>query len=257
MNSQPMTIPVCDALLENVDLSSPWEGQRWHMSAAEAEEPAKILLKDEDEKDETTTGTTTPGSGRSSSRSNPPSPGTRGRRRESFKEISNKSSLTGASINAEQANQCATGLMVTMTNISHMYTEHMVIEELRDGGFQQLRDIDFFYMPMDCVSGVHHGCCFINFVDKAVRNEFLSAFEGRCLRLAGPASPRLQVQNTAPEDLEQFLTYGFSPGQVQEEPQRCPLKTPRRAQFCPFCGNHVGSSFNFCSQCGSSLMQLR
>jgi hypothetical protein len=137
-----------------------------------------------------------------------------------------------------------------------MYTEHMVMEELRDGGFQQPRDIDFVYMPVDCVSGVHLGCCFINFVDSAIRNEFLSAFDGRCLRLA-PASPRLQVQNTAPQDLDLLLTYGFSEAGKQEEPQQCPLKASRRAQFCPFCGNHVGGSFNFCSQCGSSLTQLR
>jgi hypothetical protein len=261
MNTQPMTIPVRDALLENVETNSVWEKFRWEMSPADAEEPAKVLLRDEE--DETTTGTTTPASERSSSRSDPPSPGNTGRRRGASKDVTVNSGLTKADVTAEKAQSNPGQQMVTMRNISYMYTEQMVLEELWDGGFQQLRDFEFFYMPVD-PAGVHLGCCLVGFTDNAIRNEFLSAFQGRSLRLAGPTALPLKVQSTSSRELELLMSYGTSSAKVQQElpePVKlvCPLKAkaPRKAQFCPFCGNHVGHSNNFCSQCGSSLMQLR
>jgi hypothetical protein len=251
-----MTIPVRDRLLENVDQILPRDNLRWKMAPVDAEQPVKIVLQEEDE--ETTTGTSTPGSDRSSSRSNPPSPGIAARTRLSSKELLMKKHSI-----AEQALELP-GQMVTLRNISPMYTEQMVLEELQDGGFQQPRDIDFFYMPVDSNTGMHLGCSFVNFVDNAVRNEFVSAFEGRSLRLAGPTAPELKVQNTSRMELEQLLSFGSPAARNQQEPLEsnnlgCPLnaQASRKACFCPFCGNHVGCRFNFCSQCGSSLMQLR
>lgn len=256
MNTQPMTVRIRDAMFENVDHRLPGENLRWHMATAHAEEPAKILLQEEE--DETTTGTTTPASGRSS-RSKNSSPGISVR--QSSEEVFMKKDLA-----AEQALGLP-GQMVMLRNISPAYTEQMVLEELADGGFQQPRDIDFFYMPVDCnFSGMNRGCCFINFVDNAIRNEFFSAFEGRSLRLSGPTAPQLKVQSISQKELELFLGGFDAPGaagkqqeQLESNTFACHVKAkaPRKAQFCPFCGNHVGSSFNFCSQCGSSLADLR
>jgi hypothetical protein len=234
-------------MLENVDHYTLKEKLSWG-------EPAKVRLGDAAKVDTLDTLETTSGTASSapSSRSGSPSPRNS---RASSKEIVN-SGLTTTDTIADQSCRSPGQRMVTMWNISHTYNDQMVLEELRDGGFQMTRDIDLFYMPVD-PAGLHLGCCLISFTDNSIRHEFLSAFQGRPLRLAGPTA-RLKVQITSTSELELLMSFGTSSAKLQQE-LACPLKatSTRKAQFCPFCGNHVGHSSNFCVQCGSSLKQLR
>jgi hypothetical protein len=237
-----MTIPVRDALLEDVESNfSLWEKSKWEMSPAKAEEPAKVLLRDEDE---TTTGSTTPPSERSSL-SDAPLPDKTGGRGGSLK-VTVDSGLArkhnGRLTVAEQIHDDPNSghVMVTMWNISDTYTEQMVLEELWDGGFQQFRDFNFFYMPAD-LAGVHFGCCLIGFTNNAIRNEFASAFQGRPLRLAGPTALPLKVQVTSRREFGVLTRFGSASAHVQHRTQVTPAIP---LNYCAYCGNLASSCRN-------------
>lgn len=299
MNAQPMTVLVRDSGSWG---GKSVEGLRCQMAPAKAEEPAKIVFLDTDETT-TTGSRTPPVSEDSFSRaiteSSPPSRAVTGSE-DSFsravtestsfsravtennsfsRAVTESSSLSRAvtetqsvdfntvawrlaEAKAELTKQRADQLVV-IRNISHVYDEQMFMEELRDGGFLQPRDFDDCYMPLDNNTGMHLGCCVINFLDFAVRNEFFAAFQDRALRLAPLTAQRLCVQSTSRKELKGLSEKLKQAARAQPESQQqqsgpaCHLKTARRAQFCPFCGSHVAPDFNFCSSCGSSLGSLR
>jgi hypothetical protein len=182
-----------------------------------------------------------------------------------FNKVAWRLAETKAELTKQDADQ-----LVIIRNISHVYNEQMFLKELRDGGFLQPRDFDDFFMPLDNNTGMHLGCCVINFLDSAVRNEFFSAFQYRALRFAPlTAAQRLCVQSTTRKELlKQFSNSAATVSEVkqaaraQPESQQqsgpaCHLKNARRFQYCPYCGSHVAPAFNFCSSCGNSLMSLR
>jgi hypothetical protein len=255
MEAKTMTVPVSEALLETGDRNSFLVALKWQMAAAKADEPAKIVLK-EDMGETTPTGTTTPGSVSGDDATSgsdddsaswqhvPPPPGL------GFPPPTACAARPGLprQCTSEKAGKRGTECIALMSGISPAYTERMLLEELQDGGFQAPRDFDDFLMPTQ--GGKHAGCCFIYFVDEAIRNAFLSAFKGFPLRLAEPEAPCIDVQPASTQALDLLCCYvnlSQQAGQVR------PPTAPRRVQYCPMCGNHAGSRVNFCSQCGTQL----
>jgi hypothetical protein len=144
--------------------------------------------------------------------------------------------------------------MVTVRNISYMYTEQMLLEEFRDGGFGLQRDFAFFCMPVG-PAGVHLGYCLVGFRGSAIRNQFFAAFQDRPLRDAGPTAPPLKIQATSSRELEPLARLGIgTPSaaksklqqvkQKQQQMMPVPAKAPRTNEFCPFCGNHASCCRN-------------
>lgn len=252
---KPMTVPVSEALLDTGDRNSLLVALKWQMAAAKADEPAKVVLKG-NMGETTSTGTTTPGSGScddaasgsdddsASWRHFPLPPGLAVPPPTAFVARPGLPRQRAPGKAGKRGTEC----IAIMRGISPAYTEQMLLEELRDGGFQAPRDFDDLLMPMQ--GDKHAGCCFIYFVDEAIRNAFLSAFKGFPLRLAEPEAPCIDVQPASTQALEWLYCYWKLRQQAGQVP---PPTAPRRAQFCPMCGNHAGSRVNFCSQCGTQL----
>mmetsp|Transcript_13390 Transcript_13390/g.35381 ORF Transcript_13390/g.35381 Transcript_13390/m.35381 type:complete len:366 (+) Transcript_13390:89-1186(+) len=127
---------------------------------------------------------------------------------------------------------------VTVTGLAKTYTRESLVAELADSGFSDGRDYDYLCVPMQA-SVLNKGVCFINFKTPSHRHAFVAAYQGREMRQS--MGRTVSVKPCAPSDAKA---------------QIAPATEVRRAQFCPWCGGGITTSFRFCTQCGSSLQHL-
>lgn len=68
------------------------------------------------------------------------------------------------------------GITLMLRNIPNKYTRDMLLEEIRRRGL--LKDMDFFYLPIDTRHACNVGYCFINVTSPGAADLFREAFNG-------------------------------------------------------------------------------
>uniref|UniRef100_A0A7S4RK27 RRM domain-containing protein n=1 Tax=Alexandrium monilatum TaxID=311494 RepID=A0A7S4RK27_9DINO len=148
--------------------------------------------------------------------------------------------------------------MLLVRNVPEWYTPEMLLEEIRDSGFRMHQDFDFFYMPQDCRLGLNPGYSMLSFRDEGAAKAFEAAFHKKTPRLTEHA-PAFEVRPAPGKDWVKICSeVAASQAKRKEGSMGLAPSFPRQARYCPQCGSEADfARFNFCSQCGASLPQLR
>lgn len=172
-----------------------------------------------------------------------------------------------------------TNTSVTVRNLPPGFTKEVLLQELRDAGFQRDRDFDHLYLSSDVGSVKSDSSLFIiNLVNETVRWAFTAAFDGRelhcdrsnghhafsrCLAVAATTAEERQaaafpVTEAGPAMMQQMQRQQQVASFTAPTPRPLPMQhVQQEARFCYDCGGPIKRNFRFCVQCGASLQDLR
>jgi hypothetical protein len=131
----------------------------------------------------------------------------------------------------------ALSLVVLLQNLPSVYTEKMLLEEMRDAGFRPGADFDLLRTPGRGPPGQRGYFVFFNNI--SVKNAFESCFQGRMMR------------ESQPGDMAAIVLSAQAPCKAPQTPG-VRLAT-KAVNFCPDCGGRVKDGASFCHSCGCRL----